>query len=169
MGEQLKSDISHTFSSLSQKEKDALKNAVILVTGACGFLGYYFLHFFEQMSKDLGIKKVIALDNFMLGKPEWLTPFLENPLFEVKQFNIISDSIAGISLAKDADFIIHMASIASPMFYRKYPIETLDANIWGLRNLLDFYREKEIKGFLFFSSSEIYGNPEKNFIPTGEE
>jgi len=167
--EQLKSDISHTFSGLSQRERDALKDAVILITGACGFLGYYFLHFFKQKSKDLGIKKIIALDNFMLGKPAWLTPFHDDPLFAVEQFNVISDSIANISYAKDADFIIHMASIASPMFYRKYPIETLDANIWGLRNLLDFYKEKEIKGFLFFSSSEIYGNPEKNFIPTGEE
>ena len=43
-----------------------------------------------------------------------------------------------------------MASIASPTFYRKFPIETVDANIWGLRDLLDFYLDKELKGFLFF-------------------
>ena len=61
-----------------------------------------------------------------------------------------------------------MASIASPTFYRKYPIETLDANIWGLRSLLEFYKGKNIKGFLFFSSSEIYGDPFPEFIPTDE-
>jgi UDP-glucuronate decarboxylase len=62
-----------------------------------------------------------------------------------------------------------MASIASPMFYRKYPIETLDANIWGLRSLLDYYSEKDIKGFLFFSSSELYGDPAPEAVPTSEE
>ena len=61
-----------------------------------------------------------------------------------------------------------MASIASPTFYRKFPIETVDANIWGLRDLLDFYLDKELKDFLFFSSSEIYGDPDENNIPTYE-
>ncbi len=35
------------------------------------------------------------------------------------------------------DWIIHAASIASPIYYRKYPIETMDANVNGLRRLLD--------------------------------
>ena len=62
-----------------------------------------------------------------------------------------------------------MASIASPTFYRKYPIETLDANIWGLRKILDFYKNKSIKGLLMFSSSEVYGDPDKQNIPTSEK
>ena len=41
--------------------------------------------------------------------------------------------------------------------------------IWGLRQLLDFYVDKKsFKSFLFFSSSEIYGDPDKKNIPTGE-
>jgi UDP-glucuronate decarboxylase len=60
--------------------------------------------------------------------------------------------------------------VASPTFYRKHPVETIDANIWGLRSLLDVYRERgTLKGLLFFSSSEIYGDPDPQFIPTGEE
>jgi len=169
IGPQLKNDISHTLLSLSEDEKAKFKNTIILITGACGFLGYYFLHFFKQVAKDLGIKKIIALDNFMLGKPAWLEAFNNDPLFIVEQFNVISDAIEKVPFADNADFIIHMASIASPVFYRKYPIETLDANIWGLRMLLDFYKEKKVKGFLFFSSSEIYGNPDQDNIPTGEE
>ena len=62
-----------------------------------------------------------------------------------------------------------MASIASPTFYRKHPIETLDANIWGLRKILDFYKNKEIKGILMFSSSEVYGDPDSKNIPTTEK
>jgi len=169
IGTQLRNDISYTRSALSNAEAEKLKDAVVLITGACGFLGYYFLHFFKEAGKDLGIKKIIVLDNFMLGKPAWLEAFYSDQLFAIEQFDIISGDITKIPLADEANFIIHMASIASPVFYRKYPIETLDANIWGLRKLLDFYKEKEIKGFLFFSSSEIYGNPDQNFVPTNED
>jgi len=168
MDSQISKDIQYTYTSLSDNEKHSLRNSTILITGACGFLGYYFLRFFQQMGKDLGIKKVIALDNFMLGKPAWLQSFSDDALFDIKQFNVISDSIADVPQAIEADFVIHMASIASPIFYRKYPIETLDANIWGLRNLLDFYKDKKIQGFLFFSSSEVYGNPDQRFVPTNE-
>jgi UDP-glucuronate decarboxylase len=63
-----------------------------------------------------------------------------------------------------------MASVASPTFYRQFPLETMDANIWGLRRLFEFYRDSaELSGFLFFSSSEIYGDPDAAHIPTDEE
>jgi len=70
-------------------------------------------------------------------------------------------------------FIVHGGSIASPVFYKKYPIETMDANVNGLRNLLDYaLRQKSsqapVEGFLFFSSSEIYGDPTPDAIPTPE-
>jgi nucleoside-diphosphate-sugar epimerase len=74
----------------------------------------------------------------------------------------------------DFQFIIHAASIASPMYYRRYPIETMDSNINGLRNLLDYsLAQKEkgtpVEGFLFYSSSEIYGDPLPEHIPTPED
>ena len=169
IGSQFKKDILHTRASLSNAEAEKLKGAVILITGACGFLGYYFLNFFKETGNDLGIKKIIALDNFMLGKPAWLESFYNDPLFVIEQFDIIAGDISKVSYAGEANYIIHMASIASPIFYRKYPIETLDANIWGLRKLLDFYKEKKINGFLFYSSSEVYGNPDQKFVPTNED
>ena len=67
-----------------------------------------------------------------------------------------------------ADFLIHAASIASPTFYRQYPIETMDANVIGLRRLLDQARETKPESVLFFSSSEIYGDPDAAHIPTDE-
>jgi nucleoside-diphosphate-sugar epimerase len=73
----------------------------------------------------------------------------------------------------DSAYIIHAASIASPTYYRKYPIETMDANVNGLRSLLEYARRqkqlgKPIDGLLFFSSSEIYGDPSPEDIPTPE-
>ena len=165
----LQKDFDHTLNGLSQLEREKLKDSTILITGCGGFLGYYFMRFFDAKAETLGIKKVIGLDNFMLGYPEWIKELEKKPTFEIVKFDIIKDNIASVKGAEKADFIIHMASIASPMFYRQYPIETLDANIWGLRSLLDFYKEKNIKGFLFYSSSELYGNPDPEHVPTSEE
>ena len=71
------------------------------------------------------------------------------------------------------EYLIHAASIASPIFYRKYPIETMDANVNGLRFMLEYAvaqkrKQKAVGGILFYSSSEIYGDPTPENIPTPE-
>ena len=166
---QLAQDLAHTYDSLTKEEHKRLENSSILITGCAGFLGFYFVHFFYRYRETLKIRKVICLDNFMLGYPKWIDEMAADEHFIVKKFDIIRDRIADIPEAADADYIIHMASIASPMFYRRYPIETLDANIWGLRSLLDYYRERTIRGFLFYSSSELYGDPAPEAVPTSED
>ncbi len=161
-------DIKHSLAGLTPEERAKFSGATILVTGCAGFLGYYMMHFFDAEAEELGIKKVIGLDNFMLGRPGWIQKLEANPRFDIQKFDIIKDRIEDVAGADEANLIIHMASIASPMFYRQYPIETLDANIWGLRRLLDYYCEKQVRGFLFFSSSELYGNPDPAHVPTSE-
>ena len=162
-------DIQHTLNGLTPEERAKFKDSTVLITGCAGFLGYYMMQFFAAKAEELEIKQIIGLDNFMLGQPGWIKKLEENPRVTLRKFDIIKDSIADIERAAEADFIIHMASIASPMFYRKYPIETLDANIWGLRSLLDFYATRSIRGFLFFSSSELYGDPDPEHVPTSED
>jgi nucleoside-diphosphate-sugar epimerase len=49
----------------------------------------------------------------------------------------------------------------------------MDANVKGLRNLLEYARNQKekgtpLEGFLFFSTSEIYGDPDPAHIPTPE-
>lgn len=165
----LQEDLSYTLNSLSLEERKKFENSVILLTGCAGFLGYYFMRFFQENASKLNIRKIIALDNFMLGYPKWLEDLAENPLFDIRKFDVIKDNISNIEGAEQADYIIHMASIASPIFYRQYPIETLDANIWGLRSLLDYFQDKNIRGFLYYSSSELYGDPDPAHVPTSEE
>jgi UDP-glucuronate decarboxylase len=167
--ESLKEDIRHTMRALNREELRKLKGASLLITGACGFLGYYLLSFFQESGRELGITKVVAVDNFMMGVPEWLDDFIDDDLFSVGEFDIISGKINEIKGIEKTDYVVHMASIASPAYYRRHPIETLDANIWGLRNLLDFYKNRELKGLLFFSSSEIYGDPDESHLPTSED
>jgi nucleoside-diphosphate-sugar epimerase len=145
----------------------------LLITGGAGFLGYYLvqaaLHYNRTAAGNNPIH-VTVWDNFIRGTPGWLTGLRGTPSLVVEQRDLIQPLPQPMP---EFQWIIHAAGIASPPFYRKYPIKTIDANIIGLRNLLDYsvmQAEKgtPVKGFLFYSSSEIYGDPAPEWIPTPE-
>ena len=164
-------DLERIHRVIGKKANGRFDGATIVVTGCAGFLGFYILQYFVRHAKALGVSKIIGLDTFLLEKPDWLTQLADAApgLLHLQKFDISRDRIADMAGASDAGFVVHAASIASPSFYRQYPLETIDANIWGLRNLLDVYRDsKKLQGLLFFSSSEIYGDPDAKSIPTDE-
>lgn len=146
-----------------KNELKKINNKKILLTGGLGFLGYNFLLLFDFLitNKKYNINIIVydIVDKKKL--PLWFLNL--NKKIKYKKENIIDKKNF-----PNVDYIIHAASIASPTYYRKYPIETMDANVIGLRNLLDFYKYKKINSFLFFSTSEIYGDPDKKNIPTKE-
>ncbi len=138
----------------------------VLLTGAAGFLGSQFVHYFLQLNDSGALGKpcrLVVWDNFLRGLPSWLEALQGRDGLVCEKKDIIEKHDYG-----NADFVIHAASIASPIFYRQYPIETMDANVIGLRNLLDAAVVRPIESFLFFSSSEIYGDPDPASIPTSE-
>lgn len=166
---QFEKDLQYTFDSLSEVERKKFSGSTILITGSAGTIGFYLTHFFYRFKNELNLKKVICLDNFITGQPKWIENISDDERVVFEKFDIIHDDISKIPGAADANFVLHMASIASPTFYRKYPLETIDANVWGLRRLLEFYKDKNLAGFLFFSTSEIYGNPSAENVPTDED
>lgn len=164
-------DIERIHRTIGVEANRRFAGATVVITGCAGFLGFYLTQYLVRYSKTLGIKKIIGLDTFLLDRPAWLSELLDLApgIFELHTFDISRSALADVANASEARFVIHAASIASPTFYRKFPLETIDANIWGLRSVLDFYRDsKTLQGILFFSSSEIYGDPDRNSIPTDE-
>ncbi|MBN1646466.1 MAG: NAD-dependent epimerase/dehydratase family protein [Spirochaetales bacterium] len=161
----LDSDLQRIFLSLSIEEKKRLAGKTVFITGFAGSLGYMLMHFFASYGPQLTLKKVYCLDNFMFGKPAWVSRFDADPLFVIREGDV---TVHGFDFAQDADLIFHMASLASPVYYRLHPIETIDADVTGLRRLLDFYADKKICNLLFYSTSEVYGDPEPAMVPTPE-
>jgi UDP-glucuronate decarboxylase len=138
----------------------------ILLTGAAGFLGAHFIHYFLSLNDGGRLSapcRLTAMDNYIRGVPEWLQALSARPDFALQKADIVTTR----EFARP-DYIIHAASIASPTFYRQFPIETMDANVIGLRNLLDYAVAHPPQGFLYFSTSEIYGDPDAAHIPTDE-
>ena len=166
----MKEDLEYIYRELSDIEKEKFQGSNIVITGAGGFIGYYLLNFLAEYASKLQIKSILALDTFILGKPEWINILSKKSgLLEVRNFNVATDRIEEIPDINKFDSVVHMASIASPTYYRKHPLVTLDANVWGLRNMLNFFSKKEVRGFLNFSSSEVYGDPDQAKVPMNEE
>jgi dTDP-glucose 4,6-dehydratase/UDP-glucuronate decarboxylase len=156
-----------------KSELSILSNKNILLTGGAGFLGYYIVNTIAYWNEKNPTKsiKLIVIDSYIRGAPSWLTSISRSEDIELIKHDITKEIDFELN---DIDYIIHAASIASPIFYRKYPIQTMDANVLGVRNLLNFSlnqserNKKNISGFLFFSSSEVYGDPLADMIPTKE-
>ena len=145
----------------------------IMIAGGAGFLGYYLVQAPLRWNQRHPSEKpidVTVLDNFIRGVPAWLTALQGDSHLHLLKHDI-TDPLP--SSLQDMQYIIHGASIASPIYYRKYPIETMDANVNGLRFLLEYCLTqkragKAVEGVLFYSSSEIYGDPTPGDIPTPE-
>lgn len=166
----VETDLEYICESLGE-EFSKMSGSKLLLTGGAGFLGYYLVQsvaHWNQKHKSARIS-VTVFDNFMRGEPAWLRQLAQEGAVAVEK----RDVNLPLDAEQEFQYIIHGASIASPIFYRQYPIETMDANVNGLRLLLDYALKRKssrspVEGFLFFSSSEIYGDPDKNNIPTPE-
>lgn len=137
-----------------------------IITGSGGFIGSYFLDFIDYCNRYVFSTpdKVICIDNYRTSSLDRVRHLTGNDNF----IFIEKDISKPIEVTQDVDYIVHAASIASPTFYRKYPIETIEVNVWGLKNMLDIAKSKSIKSMLYLSSSEVYGDPDPTNIPTSE-
>lgn len=157
-----------------KEEFDRLSGKRLLITGGAGFLGYYFvqaaLYWNTHMGSSGSPIQVTVYDSFVRGMPDWLSRLEGNRNLTLVRHDIRRPLPGDIG---DVQFVIHAASIASPTYYKRDPIGTMDANVNGLRMLLEYARsqkskDKPVEGILFFSSSEIYGDPTSDNIPTPE-
>jgi UDP-glucuronate decarboxylase len=153
-------------------EFDAMSGTRVLITGGGGFLGHYLVRAAMHWNSKTSAPpiRVTVFDNWVRGVPGWLDALENDRNLTVETMDMTKPLPSDMA---HFDWIIHAASIASPIYYRKYPIETMDANVNGLRNLLDYAREevrsgRGVRGFLFYSTSEIYGDPTPENIPTPE-
>ena len=102
-----------------------------------------------------GSNNVIVLDNLITGNKKNIDKFTDNINFKFIEHDI-QDSLY---IDENLDYIVHLASCASPKAYSQYPINTLKSGSIGTINALGIAKKHNAKFFLA-STSEVYGDPQ---------
>lgn len=139
-------DIKQSLSSVLKIEE--LKNSRILITGATGLVCSAIV--------DLLVNADLNITVYAAGRNERKA----DERFEGKVKFLPYDATKTIAFDVDVDYIIHGASNASPNLYVNEPVETMQANINGMQNLLEYAHKKSVKKVIYVSSSEVYGRKE---------
>ena len=121
----------------------------ILVTGGAGFIGTNLVEKFIDKQHN-----VIVIDNLLTGSKKNLEHFFNSENFSFIELDVQNH----IEVAEDLDYVLHLASPASPKAYAQHPINTLKAGSIGTINTLGLAKAKNAK-YLLTSTSEIYGDP----------
>ncbi|MFT5769789.1 MAG: UDP-glucuronate decarboxylase [Lysobacterales bacterium] len=120
----------------------------ILITGGAGFLGSHLCERLLAEGND-----VLCVDNFYTSTRRNITPFLEQPNFELLRHDVT------FPLYVEVDQIYNMACPASPIHYQRDPVQTTKTSVHGAINMLGLAKRTGAI-ILQASTSEVYGDPE---------
>ncbi len=123
----------------------------ILIAGGAGFIGSNLSEYHLKHHDH-----VFVIDSLITGSLEKIKPFFKNNFFHFIHEDIVSYDFSKLT---SFNIIYHLASPASPIQYKKFPIETLLANSKGTHNLLEFASKNKKCVFVLASTSEVYGDP----------
>jgi dTDP-glucose 4,6-dehydratase len=120
-----------------------------VITGGAGFLGSHLV----DRCLDEGWE-VVVIDNLITGNMDNLAHRLGDPRFRfIKQ-----DVSEFLYVDGPVDFVFHFASPASPIDFKRYPIQVLKVGALGTHKALGLAKAKGAR-FMLASTSEVYGDP----------
>ena len=141
---------------LKNLEGLSFEDTSVLVTGGSGFLGSWICDVLLRQDA-----KVICLDNFSSGRRTNIEHF-----FHCDNFTFVQHDISiPYKSDKKVDYVLHLASRASPLEFDQFPIQIIKANSLGTLNALGIAKKHNAR-FMFTSTSEVYGDAA--VIPTPE-
>lgn len=130
----------------------------IFVTGSEGFIGS---HLVEKLLK-LGYKvNALVLYNFSgsIGNLQYINPKITKNLNII--FGDVNDPSTYEKFLSKSEVVINLAALVSVPYSYRASSSNFQNNIIGTANLLSACKDLKIKKFIHFSSSEIYGTPQK--------
>lgn len=134
----------------------------ILITGVAGFIGFNIANNFLNLKH-----KVVGIDNFdnyysIKFKKERLSILKKNRKFKFHKIDITKfNELLTTTKKYKIDIIIHLAAQAGVRYSIINPNKYLDVNILGFINLIKIIENKNIKKFIYASSSSVYGDSKK--------
>lgn len=136
---------------------DKLENSTVFVTGATGLIGSQIvrtLACFNRL-KQSNIS-IIAFARSTTKAEKVFGSLLSRGDVKV----CIGDVNDRITVDGKVDYIIHGASATSSKYFVSNPVETIQTAMNGTTHILEFAKEKTVKGMVYLSSLEVYGTPD---------
>lgn len=129
----------------------------IVVTGAAGFVGSHLTETLLSQGH-----RVTGIDNFdpfysRKIKENNISGIGDHPLFDLLSLDITDYPVLFSHFPKNVDVIVHLAAKAGVRPSIDQPIEYQRNNVLGTQHLLEIARERNIRQFVFGSSSSVYG------------
>ncbi|MBE6790556.1 MAG: SDR family oxidoreductase [Ruminococcaceae bacterium] len=128
------------------------EGSLFLVTGGAGFIGSNLC---EAILK-LGYK-VRCLDDLSTGKQKNVDMFSDNPNYEFIKGDI-KDLDTCLKACDGVDYVLNQAAWGSVPRSIEIPLFYCANNITGTLNMLEAARQKNVKKFVYASSSSVYGD-----------
>jgi len=143
---------------------EEFEGKTVLITGANGFLPAYMVEtllYLNETRHRVATQVIGLVRNIDKARVRFAAYQNRSDL----RF-IVQDVSMPMTIDVQVDYIVHAASQASPKYFGSDPIGTLSANVLGTHHLLCLAQEHQVKGFLYFSSSEVYGQVDR--VPIDE-
>jgi dTDP-glucose 4,6-dehydratase len=123
----------------------------VVITGAAGFIGSHLAE--TLLDQDY---EVIGIDNLVTGDTANIAHLIN------RDFTFIKHDVTNfIYVEGEVDYVMHLASPASPLDYLMLPIPTLKVGALGTHKALGLATAKKAK-FVLASTSEVYGDPQEH-------
>ncbi len=146
--------------------REKFDNTCVWVLGAAGFVGTWICNVLDYLNEHYNCGISIYACDINTEPMYWIRTRSNYTHF--RTINIVYDPLDDIS-PEFPDYIFNCTGVANPMLYMQQPKETLDVSYIGTKRILEYAKQINIEGgVLCFSSSEVYGTPESNAIPTPE-
>ena len=131
----------------------------VMITGATGMIcsAVAELLFWLNKESNANIRIILAGRNRERMQQRFYC-FKEGIDYSFLEYDATKENSGDLS----PDYIIHGASPADPTSFIKEPVETMFANLIGLKSLLDIAKMYSKTRILYISSSEVYGTKDES-------
>jgi UDP-N-acetylglucosamine/UDP-N-acetylgalactosamine 4-epimerase len=134
-----------------------------LVTGAAGFIGSHLVESLLELGQT-----VRGLDDLSTGRPSNLAGVRAHPRFDFVEGDIRNGPVCDAAVA-GVDYVLHQAALGSVPRSIADPRSTHEVNVDGFVNVALAASRAGVTGFVYASSSSVYGDSDRLPKREGEE